>query len=44
MLTLRQTHGHLGQATNHEPVVYKIDNIVFSIEFSCVNPIQGSFV
>jgi len=30
MLILRQTHGCLGQATDPEPVVYKIDNLVQS--------------
>ena len=30
MLILRQTHGYLGQATNSEPVVYKVDNLVQS--------------
>jgi len=30
MLTLRQTHGCLGQATNPEAVVYKVDNLVYS--------------
>jgi len=33
-------------STDHEVWVYKVDNPIqeLSIEFSCVNPIQGSFV
>jgi len=30
MLTLRQIYGYLGQATDTEPVVYKVDNLVQS--------------
>ena len=30
MLTLRQTHSCLGQATDSELVVYKVDNLVQS--------------
>jgi len=30
MLTLKQTHSHLGQVTDPEPVVYKVDNLVQS--------------
>ena len=48
MLVLKCTHSSLGQArkTQHGPgaLVYKVDKFCteFPIEFSCVNPIQGS--